>query len=111
MIDLKHIGSRDGCLAVPIGFAFFTLCMIAASSWANSFAIRPAEARLHIAMELPKAFQDRVMEYKGLAPGEVSRFGVYGDHYYFRRWKRMCKGSERYEAMREAFDLKKGNPC
>lgn len=41
----------------------------------------------------------------------LDRFGRYGDAYYLRRWKRMCAGSARYDAMREANDLGKPNPC
>lgn len=43
--------------------------------------------------------------------GEVGKFGRYGDQYYARRWQRMCNGSARYDAMREAYDLGKRNPC
>lgn len=43
--------------------------------------------------------------------GEIGRFGTYADHYYVRRWKRMCQTGARYDAMREANDLGKRNPC
>lgn len=42
---------------------------------------------------------------------DLTKFGRYGDAYYQRRWARMCKGSARYEAMREAWDLGKRQPC
>jgi hypothetical protein len=35
----------------------------------------------------------------------------FGDQYYERRWKQMCQGSARYDAMREAYDLGKAQPC
>ena len=38
-------------------------------------------------------------------------FGTYSTNYLRRRWARMCKGPDRYEAMREAFELGKENPC
>ena len=41
----------------------------------------------------------------------IGLFGTYSTHYLQRRWARMCKGSQRYDAMRESFELGKGNPC
>ena len=55
---------------------------------------------------IPEKFRDRVYE-----SGDLNKFGRYGDAYYLRRWKRMCNGPARYDAMREANDLGKGNPC
>lgn len=43
--------------------------------------------------------------------GDISKFGRYSRAYYERRWKRMCKGGARYDAMREAFEAGKPNPC
>jgi hypothetical protein len=43
-------------------------------------------------------------------PG-IRAFGTYSDHYYQRRWARLCKGAGRYDAMREAYDLGKPDPC
>lgn len=41
----------------------------------------------------------------------IGLFGTYSTHYMQRRWARMCKGPMRYEAMREAFELGRPNPC
>lgn len=42
---------------------------------------------------------------------DLTRFGIYSDAYYARRWRRMCAGAARYDAMREANDMGRGNPC
>lgn len=59
--------------------------------------------------------------WMALAPepvfGAVSQpaFGTYSDAYMARKqwrlWKQMCKGSARYQAMWEAHDAGKPNPC
>jgi hypothetical protein len=41
----------------------------------------------------------------------LNLFGVYSRHYMHRRWKRMCKGPERYDAMREAYERGMPQPC
>lgn len=38
--------------------------------------------------------------------GDISRFGAYSDAYLQRRWRRMCATSARYDAMREAYDMR-----
>ena len=42
-------------------------------------------------------------------------FGTYNDAFMERRqakkWKKMCEGSARYDAMSEAYVLRKPNPC
>lgn len=43
--------------------------------------------------------------------GDVSKFGRYDDAYMRRRWRRMCQGSARYQAMGEAYDARKPDPC
>ncbi len=47
----------------------------------------------------------------GKDSAHIDRFGAYADHYYYRRWARLCKGAGRYDAMREAYDLGKPDPC
>jgi hypothetical protein len=47
--------------------------------------------------------------YRSEAP--LNLFGVYSRHYMHRRWKRMCKGPERYDAMREAYERGLPMPC
>ena len=47
----------------------------------------------------------------GYQPGDIDKFGTYSDEYYARRWKRMCEGPARYDAMREANDRGKPMPC
>lgn len=32
-------------------------------------------------------------------------------HYLQKRWRKMCRGPERYDAMREAYDLGMKPPC
>jgi hypothetical protein len=46
-----------------------------------------------------------------IADGEIDKFGRYSSKYYEKRWKRMCKTGARYDAMREANDMGKANPC
>lgn len=44
-------------------------------------------------------------------PGEIDKFGRYSLKYYERRWNKMCQGAARYDAMREAYDMRRPNPC
>lgn len=48
---------------------------------------------------------------RSLPDGDISRFGTYSAAYYRSRWTRMCKGPQRYDAMREAYDRKQPDPC
>lgn len=41
----------------------------------------------------------------------LDKFGIYSTYYMELRWRRMCKGPARYDAMREANDLQHANPC
>jgi hypothetical protein len=41
----------------------------------------------------------------------LGRFGTYSTVYIEKRWAKMCEGSARYQAMWEAHDLSKPNPC
>lgn len=77
-----------------------TLCMIVAG-----LAILFTE-KVHGA-ELP----DVIKCGTSVCDGDVSGFGRYSDRYYARRWKRMCNGSARYAAMREAYEMHKPQPC
>lgn len=43
--------------------------------------------------------------------GELCCFGEYSLEYYQRRWRRMCAGPQRYDAMREANDRGQPQPC
>lgn len=43
--------------------------------------------------------------------GDIGSFGVYSPAYYARRWRRMCAGPQRYDAMREANELGRPMPC
>lgn len=41
----------------------------------------------------------------------LGTFGTYSDPYLRRRWQRMCATAARYQAMAEAYDHGKQNPC
>jgi hypothetical protein len=41
----------------------------------------------------------------------LGAFGTYSDQYLHRRWVRMCRGPERYDAMAEAYAHRRPNPC
>lgn len=43
--------------------------------------------------------------------GDISRFGTYSQQYLERRWRRMCSGPARYDAMREAYERGLPQPC
>jgi hypothetical protein len=60
------------------------------------------------AIELGHSAELRIRDYQR---SRLDRFGQYGDAYYERRWFKMCKGPARYDAMREAYELGKKNPC
>lgn len=40
-----------------------------------------------------------------------AQFGTYTDKYYEKKWKKLCKGAGRYDAMREAYERGKPDPC
>lgn len=44
-----------------------------------------------------------------------TQFGTYSQAYLDRqqlkKWKEMCKGGARYQAMSEAYDVRKPDPC
>lgn len=44
-------------------------------------------------------------------PGEIDKFGTYSLRYYEKRWRAMCKGPARYDAMREASAMGRPQPC
>jgi hypothetical protein len=48
-------------------------------------------------------------------PGEGPSFGTYSKAYLDRqqakRWKQLCKGGGRYQAMSEAYEARKPDPC
>ena len=54
----------------------------------------------------------RLGPYREMIWQDRPGFGTYSQHYYQRRWSRLCKGGAgRYDAMREAYDLGKPDPC
>lgn len=83
----------------------FALIMIAAGAGFFALIIRPtrgADLRLPNYITCGAARCD--------SP-ELGRFGAYSLKYYERRWKRMCQGSARYAAMREAYEMGRPQPC
>jgi len=48
-------------------------------------------------------------------PGQHTTFGTYSKAYLDRqqakRWKQLCKGGGRYQAMSEAYEAGKPDPC
>jgi len=54
-------------------------------------------------------------EASGYRPGEGPSFGTYTRAYVDRqqakRWRDLCKGGGRYQAMSEAYEAGKPNPC
>ena len=57
-----------------------------------------------------------IMMATGLAAAMApTMFGTYNEAFQERRqakkWKKMCEGSARYDAMSEAYVLRKPNPC
>jgi hypothetical protein len=54
-------------------------------------------------------------EASGYRPGENPSFGVYSRAYVDRqqakRWRELCKGGGRYQAMSEAYEAGKPDPC
>lgn len=89
-----NTGPRGGCTFLFLGIVLMTLSLVAS---------------IVLAAELPVPRPDP-RPFVGES-GDLNKFGRYADSYYARRWKRMCAGPARYDAMREANDLGKGNPC
>jgi hypothetical protein len=85
----QDTGPRGGCLFASVSFSLVLIIIIAAL--AAHAADKPVQQR-------PR-------------DGAIGRFGVYSDQYMHRRWARMCKGPARYDAMREANQEGKPNPC
>ena len=91
---IPRSGPRGGCLFATLGLAslFIVLSLISLSlAWGTELVLRPRA--------------------NGAVDSDISKFGRYGDAYYQRRWRRMCLGAARYDAMREADELGKPNPC
>lgn len=42
---------------------------------------------------------------------QLGAFGTYSDAYLRKRWQRMCRTAARYQAMAEAYEHGKHNPC
>jgi len=60
-----------------------------------------------LAIDLARSGDKRVYPpFNGVSP-PVS----YGDQYYARRWNKLCRGGGRYQAMAEAHEIGKPNPC
>lgn len=47
----------------------------------------------------------------GYSRAPLGTFGTYSNHYLHRRWARMCKGAARYQAMGEAYEMGRPQPC
>ncbi|MDI1264033.1 MAG: hypothetical protein PS018_12335 [bacterium] len=47
--------------------------------------------------------------------GEPATFGTYSkayqDHAQLKRWRSLCRGGGRYQAMSEAYEARKPDPC
>lgn len=41
----------------------------------------------------------------------LARFGTYSDAHLRKRWANLCKGGGRYQAMAEAYELGRPDPC
>jgi hypothetical protein len=98
-------GPRGGCLYTVVVAILFTGAVLALAL----FMLVTATEQGHGA-EL--TFSPRAPRHAPLQESlQLDRFGTYSDEYYARRWKRMCDGPERYDAMREADSRGKSNPC
>jgi hypothetical protein len=80
--------------------------------WAATIMERRARAA---ELWLPPALIDRnltppptIMREESTALGA---FGTYSTNYMQRRWARLCKGGGRYQAMAEAYERGRPNPC
>jgi hypothetical protein len=93
-VDRMKTGPRGGCTFLFLG----VIAMLVAGTW----------AALSADLALPN-----LIVYGRSNPDSmpIGRFGTYSDAYYERRWARMCRGPMRYDAMREAFERGKQNPC
>jgi hypothetical protein len=57
------------------------------------------------------ALPNEIKHGRSMPDGDISTFGTYSPAYYRSRWSRMCKGPQRYDAMREAYDMQRPDPC
>ena len=83
----------------------FAIVMIAAGAGFFTLIIRPslgADLKLPDYIKCGSAVCDSPT---------LGKFGTYSLKYYERRWKRMCQTSARYDAMREAYEMGRPQPC
>lgn len=96
-------GSADN--GSPIGFGLFLLLSGAVVLWACYYSVPHARAAELTVTPLPHAITH------GHRWGEIGRFGTYSDAYLARRWTAMCATAARYQAMSEAYEHGKAQPC
>lgn len=81
---------------------------VGALCFATGFFSRPARAA---DLALPRYITLPPEITHGHSWGSIGRFGSYSDAWLERRWTAMCATAARYQAMSEAYDLGKANPC
>jgi len=64
-----------------------------------------------VGVPTPTGRADQLSDHLVYGPKRIGDFGTYSAHYLNRRWQRMCKGPQRYEAMREAYEHGRPPPC
>jgi len=104
----NDLGPRGGCTLLLLGGLF----SIVLGAWAAFGAERPYICTPH---------QAEAGECLPLIAGSQPSFGTYSDKYLARKKAKderrdlrrdpRCDGSARYDAMREAYDRMKPNPC
>lgn len=91
------------CICVLIAGGLFLWCIITAT--------RVRGADLELLKKKHGQMEYRFGDFERPTDGDIGSFGVYSPGYYQRRWRRMCDGPQRYDAMREADAMGRPMPC
>lgn len=97
----NNAGPRGGCTFVMLTITI-VLCLLIYAGVSLFVHTRARAADLEI---VPLGHS------RLFTPTITDSFGTYTPAYYQRRWKKLCKGGGRYEAMSEAYELGMRDPC
>jgi hypothetical protein len=94
-------GSTNANGSIGFGCTLFVVGALLLLAAFYSTPARAAEKRVPLPREI----------VHGHSWGVIGRFGTYSDAHLARRWAKMCATAARYQAMSEAYELGKDQPC
>ena len=99
----------EALIAIVFGFCVIVLILFLLWSGANTPESDGSQSRLRY--QFAANLDVLRLEDPPRSRKLPDRYYRYGDHYYERRWRIMCLGPARYDAMAEAYELGRPNPC